>query len=81
MLKAIKQVVTKSANPAVHRMNFVNLMQHENELIKDFLVQLCSMAVDCEFICEFPQSILEHQRRIRQWFEERNPTERPISQG
>ena len=39
------------------------------------------MAVDCEFICEFPQSILEHQRRIRQWFEERNPTERPISQG
>ena len=51
MLKAIKQVVTKSANPAVHRMNFGNLMQHENELIKDFLVQLCSMAVDCEFIC------------------------------
>ena len=34
MLKAIEQVVTRSANPAVHRMNFGNLMQHENEPIK-----------------------------------------------
>ena len=49
--KAIEQVVTKSANLAVHRMNFGSLMQHENEPIKDFLVLLCYMAVDCEFIC------------------------------
>ena len=39
------------------------------------------MAVDCEFICEFAQSILENQRPICQWFQERNPTDRPISQG
>ena len=32
-------------------MNFGSLMQHENEPIKDFLVLLCYMAVDCEFIC------------------------------
>ena len=51
MLKAIEQVVTKGANPAVHRINFGNLRQHENEPIKDFLVWFCSMAVDCEFVC------------------------------
>ena len=51
MLKAIKQEVTKSANPAVHRMTFGNVMQHENELIKEFLVRLRSVAVDYEFTC------------------------------
>ena len=51
MLKAIKQIVTKSANFAVHSMNFGNLMQHENEPMKDFLIQLHYMALDCEFIC------------------------------
>ena len=51
MLKAIESSVTKSCNPAVHRMNFGNLNQHENEPIKDFLVRLRSMAIDCEFIC------------------------------
>ena len=49
--KAIEQVVTKIANLAVHWMNFGSLMQHENEPIKDFLVLLRYMAVDCEFIC------------------------------
>ena len=51
MLNAIEQVVTKSVNSPVHRMNFGNLMQHENESIKDFLVRLRFMVVDCEFIC------------------------------
>ena len=51
MLNAIEQVVTKSVNSPVHRMNFGNLMQHENEPIKDFLVRLRFMVVDCEFIC------------------------------
>ena len=49
--KAIEQVVNKSANLAVHRTNFGSLMQQENEPIKDFLILLCYMAVDCEFIC------------------------------
>ena len=48
--KAIEQIVTKSANLAVHRMNFGSLMQQENEPIKDFLVLLRYMAVDCEFV-------------------------------
>ena len=51
MLEAIEQVVTKSVNSPVHRMNFGNLMQLENKPIKDFLVRLLFMVVDCEFIC------------------------------
>ena len=51
ILAAIENVVTKSAHPAIHRMNFGNLKQHDTESIKDFLVRLRSLVVDCEFSC------------------------------
>ena len=51
MLKAIELIVTKRVNPTVHRMNFSNISQHENETVQDFLTRLCSSAVDCEFLC------------------------------
>ena len=51
MLQTIELIVTKRVNPAVHRMNFGNLMQHENESVEDFLTRLRSLAVDCEFLC------------------------------
>ena len=51
MLNYIEKMVTKSVNPTVHRMNFGNLLQSEGESIKDFLVRICSLAVECEFSC------------------------------
>ena len=51
MLETIESVVTKRANPIVHRMNFGNLTQHESESIQDFLVRLRTLAIDCEFAC------------------------------
>ena len=51
MLSVTEKIVTKSMNPAVHWMNFGNLLQSEGKSIKDFLVRLRSLAVDCEFSC------------------------------
>ena len=51
MLEDIEKIVTKGANPAVHQMNFGNLMQSESESIKDFLMRTCSLAVDCKLSC------------------------------
>ena len=51
MLNVIEKIVTKSVNPAVHQMNFPNLLQSEGKSIKNFLVRVCSLAVDCEFSC------------------------------
>ena len=51
MLDAIEKIVTKRVNPAVHRMNFHNMMQGETETIQDFYTRLTSSAVDCEFSC------------------------------
>ena len=33
-------------------MKFGNLMQSNSESVKDFLLRICSLAVDCEFSCE-----------------------------
>ena len=51
MLKTIESVLTKRANPVVHRMNFGNLTQHESESILVFLVRIRTLAIDCEFSC------------------------------
>ena len=56
MLKTIESVVTKRVNPAVHRMNFGALTQHECESIQDFLVRLRTLAIECEFSCPDCQS-------------------------
>ena len=51
MLSHIEAVVTKSSNPTVHRMTFGNLLQGENESIKEYVVRLRTQAIDCEFSC------------------------------
>ena len=51
MLDSIEKIVTKRVNPAVHRMNFHNMMQGETESIQDFHTRLSSTAVDCESTC------------------------------
>ena len=51
VLETIESVVTKRANPVVHRMNFGDLTQHESESIQDFLVRLRTFAIHCEFTC------------------------------
>ena len=56
MLETIESVVTKRVNPAVHRMNFSNLVQHESESIQEFLVRNRTLAIDCEFSCPDCQS-------------------------
>ena len=51
MIEVIEKMITKSVGPAVHRMCFGNLMQSEGESIKDFLMRIRSLAMDCEFSC------------------------------
>ena len=51
MLETIESVVTKRVNPAVHRMNFGALTQHESESIQDFLVRIRTLSIDCAFSC------------------------------
>ena len=51
MLNFTEKIVTRSVNPAVHWMNFGNLLQSEAKSIKDFPMKIRSLAVDCEFSC------------------------------
>jgi len=50
-LNKIETVVTKKANPTVYRMQFSAITQHENEMVRDYLVRLKSSAQDCEYAC------------------------------
>ena len=51
MLETMESVVTKPVNPAVHRMNFGALTQHESESIQAFLVRIHTLSIDCAFSC------------------------------
>ena len=51
LLKALEEIDTKQSNPAVHRLQFSSLQQHDGESIKDFIVRLKSTAPDCAFSC------------------------------
>ena len=50
-LDLIESLVTKQANPAVHRLSFTKLHQGESECIQDFLVRLRSSVLDCAYAC------------------------------
>ena len=50
-MDVLEEIVTKKANPTVHRMNFGNIIQDENESINDYLVRLNASAPDCEYTC------------------------------
>ena len=51
IVQLIEKIVTKQANPAVHRLTFRNIDQLENETINSFLVRLKSSSNECEFEC------------------------------
>ena len=50
-LEIIEPIVTVNSNPAVHRKAFVELLQTENQSVKNFVVRLRSAASDCAFEC------------------------------
>ena len=50
-LKIIEQIVTKLANPAVHRKDFYTIKQSDTESIQEFIVRLQTASPDCEFTC------------------------------
>ena len=82
MLSVIEKIVTKSVNPAVHWMNFGNLLQSEGKSIKDFLVRLRSLAVDCEFSCPACKTdISSININIYMWFEKRDSPDRHPCKG
>ena len=51
LLTKLEALVTKKANPAVHRIKFGSITQNEQESLQDFVVRLRSSAVECEFSC------------------------------
>ena len=53
-LKNIEPILKVRSNPAVHRKAFGELMQEENQTIKNFVVRLLSAATDCAFTCPNP---------------------------
>ena len=53
-LKVLEPIVTVGSNPAVHRKAFGELLQEENQTIKNFIVRLRSVATDCAFQCPNP---------------------------
>ena len=61
ILVLLQNLVTKKSNPAVHRLTFSNLIQGDNEAVKDFVVRLKSAAKDCEFACPNPECLMDLQ--------------------
>lgn len=51
IMDTLERIVTKRANPTVHRMAFYSIKQADNESINDYLVRLNAIAVDCEYTC------------------------------
>ena len=51
IMELLESIVTKQANPSVHRLAFCKMLQSEGESIKDFVVRLKASARDCEFEC------------------------------
>lgn len=50
-MQTLEHLVTRQSNPAVHRLNFGNLCQSENEPINSFLIRVKSTSKDCSFEC------------------------------
>ena len=51
LLKQIESIVTKAANPAVHRTTFTTIVQGEGRCIQEFETSLRTAAVECSFEC------------------------------
>ena len=51
LIEYIKNMATKSSHPAVYRLAFYNLHQKENQSIDQYVDELRSKAVDCNFVC------------------------------
>ena len=59
MTQTIGTTVTKHSSPAIHPLNFANLYQSERESMENFIVQLKSVAQDCEYSCPLRQADLQ----------------------
>ena len=51
LIKELELIVTKQANPTVHRMTFSSIIQTSDESIQEYVIKLRSSAPDCEFTC------------------------------
>ena len=51
LLDILELTVTTKSNPTIHRMHFASIPQHENEALKEYLIQLQSSISDCEYSC------------------------------
>ena len=50
-IDTIESLVTKRANPMVHRMTFNSIKQGDSENIQDSVIRLQAVVPDCEFTC------------------------------
>ena len=44
-------LVTQKSNPIIYRISFLSIVQSVNEFIQNYLIQLWSEVLDCNFIC------------------------------
>ena len=51
MIQIIETIVTKHSNPAVRRLNFATLPKSEGKSMQNSIVQLKSVAKNCEYSC------------------------------
>ena len=51
LLSILESIVTKKCNPTVLRMSFCFITHSHTEPVKDYVVRLKSVALDCEFSC------------------------------
>ena len=51
MIQIIETIVTKHSNPAVRRLNFATLPKSEGKSMQNGIVQLKSVAKNCEYSC------------------------------
>ena len=51
MLETLEEIVKRRVNTSVHRTNFKNIKQEENQTIQSYLTSIRAAAIDCEFVC------------------------------
>ena len=51
LMDSIEKVVTRKANPLVHRVAFASMCQGDNESIQQYVIRLRASAKDCNFAC------------------------------
>ena len=55
-INTVKEIVKQTSNPAVYIKEFDNIVEGENESIREFITRLRSCAIDCSFTCPYEPS-------------------------